>query len=152
MQYTALCQKIDELQASGDTEDLLRYVRMLAYRRLYDEDAAQTVTIRVFQRISHYEPIAPFHAWVNHIIRGVRADMFKAMEEANRSIPLPDELYAGNDRHPEIQFPSEQARQVFELKAEGFSPSEIATALGVSRNTLDQRCHRWKKQIKLKAT
>jgi DNA-directed RNA polymerase specialized sigma24 family protein len=146
--YKALCEKIDALHASGDSEQLWHFVRLLAYRRLYDDDAAQDVVIRAWQRRRRFKPTGPFHAWVNTIINGVRADLLKRASSAPRSIPFVDAAIH-DERTPSVTFPCAESKRVFWAKAEGYSHQEIAAELGISANTLAQRCFRWRKQIKV---
>jgi DNA-directed RNA polymerase specialized sigma24 family protein len=146
--YKALCGKIDELHASGDSEQLWHFVRLLAYRRLYDDDAAQTVVIKAWQRRKQYKPTAPFHAWVNKIINTVRVDAIRSASSAPRSIPFVDAAIH-DERTPSVTFPCAESKRVFWARAEGYSEREIATELGITSNALKQRMKRWRKKIQV---
>jgi DNA-directed RNA polymerase specialized sigma24 family protein len=148
--YKALCEEIDALHASGDGEQLYESVRLLAYHRLRDDDASQEVAIEAWTNRNGFRGSAPYHAWINGIINHKEARLTRSVIAARQHEQLTDAFYSGGTLDgPEIHFPSATARCVFELKAEGFSVRDIAVMLGMTRNALDQQCHRWKSQISL---
>ena len=144
--YKTLCAEIDAHHASGDVDKLLAAVRKLAMRRLYDDDAAQEVTLRTWA--NRCAVSGSFAAYVNRAITNRKTDGFRLTgRRAEVWLDPEREEAAEDEREPEIVYPCQRSREAFELKAEGYSDAEVAKLLGVTPGSLGVQFTRWRKKI-----
>jgi DNA-directed RNA polymerase specialized sigma24 family protein len=144
-------EQINAAHASGDMEALFSAVRRLAMKIIFDEDAAQAVATRIWERKDKYKPIgSTFSAWVEKIIYDKLSDHRGQLVQRSKY----DQLSEGDDvtfredgRTIDIVFPCKTSQLVFEMKAEGFSSAEIARATGMKVATLEVKMSRWRKKI-----
>jgi RNA polymerase sigma-70 factor (ECF subfamily) len=134
-----------------------RYVNDIyrfCYRRIGSEADAADATSQVFTRaLASIQKCRPetFRAWLYAIARNVVIDHHRAAKPAaqiEESFELaddtdgPEELAIQQDQRRRLAglltFLSDDQRAVIELRLAGLSAAEIATALGKTRNAIDQ--------------
>lgn len=138
-------------------DDVFRYVNSLVKNHHEAEDITQSVFLKLVTVLRTYEPRPdiPFVAWVLRVARNLALDQMKD----RRSIPceevspgVSDHRQIGDERRKDLrwaleQLPEEQ-RQVLILRhIRGFSPPEIAAALGKSESSIDGLHHRGRRSI-----
>ncbi len=138
-------------------DDVFRYVNSLVKDHHEAEDITQAVFLKLVTVLRTYEPRPdiPFVAWVLRVARNLALDQMKD----RRAIPCEevsplasDHRQIGDERRKDLrwaleQLPEEQRNVLILRHIRGFSPPEIADAMGKSESSIDGLHHRGRRSI-----
>jgi RNA polymerase sigma-70 factor, ECF subfamily len=137
-------------------DDVFRYVNSLVKDHHEAEDITQNVFLKLVTVLRTYEQRdVPFVAWVLRVARNMALDQMRD----RRSIPceevstqIDDHRQIGNERRTDLcwaleQLPEEQRSVLILRHIHGFSPPEIADALGKTESSIDGLHHRGRRSV-----
>jgi RNA polymerase sigma factor (sigma-70 family) len=138
---------------TGNIDNLLGVIRSYALRRSKDEDIAQDVCIKVWEKITQYDPErGSFAAWVSVICRNSMTDgkrralKLVPVEDEMLEIPSSDPKRATSDRLQKI-ISDDIAPELVELLLAGHSPRSAGRLLNLSQGQITNRLKAIRKNI-----
>lgn len=137
-------------------DDVFRYVNSLVKNHHEAEDITQNVFLKLVTVLRTYESRdVPFVAWVLRVARNMALDQMRdrrAIPCEEVSTQIDDHRQIGNERRTDLcwaleQLPEEQRSVLILRHIHGFSPPEIADALGKSESSIDGLHHRGRRSV-----